>query len=85
MVLKSYAKINLTLEVIKKLRNGLHDIQSIFCLIDLSDKIRFYAHNDKLRKKIAMNGKKKYFKLFNEKRITEYFIKISTGKNFRLF
>ena len=39
MVLKSYAKINLTLEVIKKLRNGLHDIQSIFCLIDLSDKI----------------------------------------------
>ena len=52
---------------------------------DLADKIRFYAHNDKLRKKIAMNGKKKYFKLFNEKRITEYFIKISTGKNFRLF
>ena len=30
---------DLYIKVIKKLRNGLHDIQSIFCLIDLSDKI----------------------------------------------
>ena len=52
---------------------------------DLSEKIKFYSKNDKLRKKIAMNGKKKYFKLFNEKRITEYFISISTGKQFKLF
>ncbi len=52
---------------------------------DLSDKIKFYSKNDRLRKKIAMNGKKKYFKLFNEKRITEYFINISTGKEFKLF
>ena len=52
---------------------------------DLADKINFYSKNDKLRKKIAMNGQKKYFKLFNEKRITEYFINISIGKNFRLF
>jgi len=52
---------------------------------DLSDKIKFYSINDKLRKKIAMNGKKKYFKLFNEKRVTEYFINISTGKEFKLF
>jgi spore maturation protein CgeB len=29
-------------------------------LIDLSDKIKFYSANDKLRKKIAENGKKKY-------------------------
>ena len=52
---------------------------------DLSDKIKFYSKNDRLRKKIAMNGKKKYFKLFNEKRITEYFVNISTGKEFKLF
>ena len=32
---------------------------------DLSDKIKFYSINDKLRKKIAKNGKKKYFKLFD--------------------
>ena len=39
MVLKSYAKINLSLSVIKKLDNGLHDIQSLFCLINLYDTI----------------------------------------------
>ena len=52
---------------------------------DLADKVKFYSKNDPLRKKIAENGKKKYFKLFNEKRITEYFLKISTGKNYNLF
>ena len=52
---------------------------------DLSEKIKFYSNKDKLRKKIAMKGQKKYFKLFNERRITKYFIDISTGKNFQLF
>ena len=52
---------------------------------DLADKINFYSKNDQLRKKIAKNGQKKYFRLFNEKRITEYFINISVGKNFKLF
>ncbi len=52
---------------------------------DLSEKIKFYSKNDKLRQKIAKNGKKKYFKLFNEKRIAEYFINISLGKNYKLF
>ena len=46
---------------------------------DLSDKIKFYSENDKLRKKIAENGKKKYFKLFNEIKITKYFVDISLG------
>ena len=52
---------------------------------ELSDKIIFFSKNEKIRKKIAMNGKKKDFKLFNEKRIAEYFIKISTGQNYTLF
>ncbi len=39
MVLKSYSKINLSLIVNKKLNNNLHDLQSIFCLTDLSDEI----------------------------------------------
>ena len=47
---------------------------------DLADKINFYKKNDKLRKKIAYNGKKKYFKLFNEKKITKYIIDRSIGK-----
>ena len=52
---------------------------------DLADKINFYSKNDLLRKKIAKNGKMKYFKLFNEKRTTEYFINISVGKEYKLF
>ena len=40
MFLYSYSKINLSLNVNSKLKNGLHEIQSYFCLINLSDKIR---------------------------------------------
>ena len=39
---------------------------------DLSDKINFYKKNDKLRAKIASNGRKKYFNLFNELKITNH-------------
>ena len=52
---------------------------------DLSDKIKYYTSNDKLRKIIAKNGKKKYFKLFNEKKISEYMMNISLGKEVSLF
>ena len=52
---------------------------------DLSDKIKFYAKNDKLRIEIAKNGKKKYFKLFNEKRIAKYIVDVSLGKKYDLF
>ena len=48
-------------------------------LIDLSDKIKFYSANDKLRKKIAENGKKKYFKLFNETKVSKFIVDISLG------
>ena len=39
MVLKSFAKINLSLSVNSKLKSGLHEIQSYYCLINLIDKI----------------------------------------------
>ena len=52
---------------------------------DLSDKIKFYSKNSLLRKKIAKNGKNKYFKLFNETRITNHFVKISLGNKSTLF
>ena len=51
---------------------------------DLADKIKFYSRNDKNRIKIARNGKKKYFKLFNETKITKYFIDICLGNNAKL-
>ena len=40
MILRSYSKINLSLTVNSKLKNGLHEIQSYFCLINLNDKIK---------------------------------------------
>ena len=40
MVFKSFSKINLSLNVNKRLNNGLHQIQSHFCLIDLFDEIK---------------------------------------------
>lgn len=52
---------------------------------DLSDKIRFYSKNNKIRQKIASNGKKKYFKLFNETNMSKYLIDISLGNKNNLF
>ena len=54
-------------------------------LSDLSEKIIFYKKNEKSRKKIAENGKKKYFKLFNETRISKYIIDKSLGNKNNLF
>ena len=57
-----------------------NEIISYNNISDLADKIKFYSSNDRLRKKIAENGKKKYFKLFNETRIAKYIIDTSIGK-----
>ena len=41
MVLKSFSKINLSLNIIRKLKKDrLHEIQSYFCLINLFDEIK---------------------------------------------
>ena len=52
---------------------------------DLASKIKFYSKNDRLRKKIAKNGKAKYFKLFDGNKISKYIIDISLGKKTDLF
>ena len=52
---------------------------------DLSDKINFFKKNEKSRIKIAKNGQKKYFKLFNEKKISKYIVEKSFGNNAKLF
>ena len=61
------------------------EIISYNSIQDLSDKIKFYSKNDEVRRNIAKNGKRKYFKLFNEKRVTKYFTDISLGKDVKLF
>ena len=52
---------------------------------DLSDKIKFYKKNNKYRNLIAKNGKKKYFKLFNELKITKYLLDKSMGNSSKLY
>tara|TARA_X000001036_G_scaffold141018_1_gene133831 strand:- start:3799 stop:4635 length:837 start_codon:yes stop_codon:yes gene_type:complete len=55
MLLKSYAKINLTLLINRKLNNGMHKIQSFFCLINLFDKI-FIKKINKKKDTISFTG-----------------------------
>ena len=56
MVLKSYAKINLSLSVNEKLKNGYHDIQSIYCLINVYDTIKIKKIYDKKFDEIYFKG-----------------------------
>ena len=52
---------------------------------DLSEKIKFYKKNEKPRIKIAKQGKEKYFKLFNELKITKFIIDKSLGNKSTLY
>ena len=52
---------------------------------DLVDKLIFYKKNDKLRKKIAHKGRKKYFRLFDEKKTSKYIIDTSLGKKVNFY
>ena len=47
MILKSFSKINLSLNINNKMKNGLHEIQSHYCLINLIDKIKIKKINEK--------------------------------------
>ena len=48
---------------------------------DLSDKLNFYKKNQNLCKKIAKNGQKKYFKLFNCIDVANYVVEKSIDPN----
>jgi hypothetical protein len=62
-----------------------NEIISYENLDDLANKINFYKNNDHVRKKIAKNGKIKYFKIFNESKISKYIIDKSLGRNVNLY
>tara|TARA_Y100000816_G_C26094264_1_gene578746 strand:- start:72 stop:2177 length:2106 start_codon:yes stop_codon:yes gene_type:complete len=61
-----------------------NEIVSYANINDLAEKIKFYKKNNKSRIKIAKKGKEKYFKLFNETKISKYIIDKSLGKNISL-
>lgn len=44
LVYRSYAKVNLYLEVLKRRRDGYHNIETLFQTVDLSDELRFTDH-----------------------------------------
>ena len=67
MVLKSYSKINLTLKVNSKNKNGLHEIQSLFCLINLIDNINVKKIN---KNKDEINFKGPFAKFVHHKNNT---------------
>ena len=56
MFLKSFAKINLTLNVINKKKNGLHDIQSIYCLINCYDKVTINVIKKSKKDRVIFKG-----------------------------
>ena len=55
-MIKSYSKINLFLRVLKKNKNGLHNIQSSVMLLDLHDEINVKTIN-KNKDKITFVGR----------------------------
>ena len=44
LVYRSFAKINLYLEVVKRRRDGYHNIETLFQTVDLFDELRFTEH-----------------------------------------
>ena len=57
-----------------------NEIVSYNDIDDLATKIRFYKKNDKKRIQIAKKGKEKYFRMFNESRVSKFIIDKSLGK-----
>ena len=69
MVIKSYSKINLTLKVNSKSRNGLHEIQTFYSWINLIDKI-IITEIKKNRDRISFKGP--FAKLVKKRNNTVY-------------
>ncbi len=96
MVLESFSKINLSLKVNKKFKNGLHDIQSFYCLINLSDKIKIFKIKGK-KDKIYFNGTfskfvnknnntvSKLLKLLRSLKLIKSYYSVTISKNIPVF
>ncbi len=96
MVFKSFSKINLSLNVNKRLNNGLHQIQSHFCLIDLFDEMKIKKNRTskdeiKFSGKFSKNIKKKEnsvintLKFLRKKRLINNYFSIRIKKHIPIF
>ena len=59
MIIKSYSKINLSLRVLNKKKNKMHNIETNSVLVDLHDKIKIKRNN---RNIIIFKGRSKNIK-----------------------
>ena len=96
MIINSYSKINLALKVNSKSKNGLHEIQSLYCLINLSDKIiinKIKQNKDTIKfkgpfAKLIKNGDSSIHKLLKKLRelklISNYY-SVTITKNIPVF
>ena len=97
MVLKSYAKINLTLSINNKLKSGLHNIQSIYCLINLHDKIFLKKNKNKYFDQVSFTGPfskeinksnnsvKKVLKVMRKNKIIHDYYSVKVNKKIPVF
>ena len=97
MLIKSFSKLNLSLSVNKKLKkNGLHDIQSYFCKIDLFDEIKIKKINGKkdvikFKGKFARNVKKQnnsvldVLKILRKKKLISNYYSVIVNKKIPVF
>ena len=94
MIIKSFSKINLTLRVLNKSNNGMHNIETNSSLVDLHDKIEIKKNKKdliifkgKFNKKID-NKKNTVFttlKLLRSQNIISNFYKVLITKNIPVF
>ena len=96
MAIKSYSKINLTLNVGSKNKKGLHEIQSYFCLIDLADQIQLKKVKTKKDKIIfkgifaklvnrSNNSIINLFRLLRKLRLISDYYSVTVKKNIPVF
>ena len=96
MVLSSYAKINLSLRINSKRKDGLHEIQSYFCLINLADKIKLKKIKEKKDKIFFIfpfskfvnkknNSIINFFKFLRKLKLISNYYSITINKNIPVF
>ena len=90
-------KLNLTLTVNKKLKSGLHDIQSIYCLINLHDKIFLKKSKNKHFDQVSFTGPfskginksnnsiKKVLKVMRKNKIIHDYYSVKVNKKIPVF
>ena len=90
IIIKSYAKINLSLDVLGRYKNNLHKIQSIISFINLHDKIylrsinkpkHIIKFNGAFSKNLENNTISKLLNILDEKNLLKKKYKIEIRKN----